>query len=77
MVSAYTTEALGTPAEGSVLELAIAPMRGRCTACGWRGEIGSFACGSCGSLDLEIERVDTLRLESLEVEDSSSLEELS
>ena len=71
VISAYTTEARGTPAEGSVLDLAIAPLRGRCTACGWRGEIADFACGSCGSLDLEIEAIDSLRLEALEVEDAS------
>ncbi len=70
VISAYATEARGTPAEGSVLELSIAPMRGRCVACGWRGEVAEFACGSCGSLDLEIESGDSLRLEALEVEDA-------
>ena len=63
IVSAYVREARGTPAEGSVLELSIAPRMGRCTACGWRGEIGSFACGSCGSLDLELEAGDGFTLE--------------
>ena len=70
VVSAYTTEARGTPAEGSVLELSIAPMRGRCVACGWRGEVADFACESCGSLDLEIEARDTVRLEALEIEEA-------
>jgi hydrogenase nickel incorporation protein HypA/HybF len=72
VISAYATEAQGTPAEGSVLELSIAPTMGRCTACGWRGEILDFACGSCGSLDLDLEGADAFRLDELEVEEADS-----
>ncbi len=68
VISAWARDAQGTLAEGSVLDLEIAPMVGRCNACGWRGEIPDFACGSCGSLDLEPESGDVLRLEELEVE---------
>ena len=38
-------------------------------ACGWRGEIPEFACGSCGSLDLEVEHTHAVHLEALEVEE--------
>ncbi len=71
VTSAWVRETRGTPAEGSVLELSIAPMRGRCVACGWRGEIPEFACGSCGSLDLEVEHTHAVHLEELEVEEES------
>ncbi len=68
VISAWASEARGTAAEGSVLELSIAPATGRCGACGWRGEIAGFACGSCGSLDLEPETGDVFYVDELEVE---------
>lgn len=70
VIAAYAAEARGTPAEGSVLELSIAPLLGRCNACGWRGELADFACGSCGSLDLELAGRELLRLDALEVEEA-------
>ncbi len=69
VASAYAREAQGTPAEGSVLELSVAPLVGRCSACGWRGDIVGFACGACGSIDVELEGGDSFRLDAFEVEE--------
>ena len=62
-------KAANTPAEGSVLELSVAPLVGRCSACGWRGDIVGFACGACGSIDVELEGGDSFRLDAFEVEE--------
>lgn len=71
---AYETLSKGTPAEGSVLDVVQAPAKGKCGDCDWEGDlpIGSYACGGCASVNLEITGGTDLYLESLEVEDGNT-----
>ena len=70
LVSAYELLVKDTPAEGSTLELKLAPVIATCRACRWQGELEPpiFLCADCQSTDLDVTGGTELRLESLEVE---------
>jgi hydrogenase nickel incorporation protein HypA/HybF len=71
---AYETLTKGTAAEGSVLDVVQAPAKGTCGDCSWEGDLspGSYKCGGCGSVNLEMTGGTDLYLESLEVEDGDT-----
>ena len=80
IVPEYLEQAYGvltkdTAAEGSLLEVRIAPVAGKCEDCGWRGEMsrGDFTCRSCGSSRAEIVGGKELYLDHLEVEEPEQL----
>ncbi len=64
--------ALGTPAEGAVLDIQAIPAQGACRGCGAISELHAFPlqCPSCGTFDLEIVAGEELLVASLEVEES-------
>ncbi|MEW6358512.1 MAG: hydrogenase maturation nickel metallochaperone HypA [Planctomycetota bacterium] len=68
--SAYELIIKDTPAEGSELEIAHAPVTARCGGCGWQGEIPKtdFHCPECKSSGIEVSGGMELYLESIEVE---------
>ena len=68
---AYDLLTRETPAAGSKLELRIASLVARCTACDWRGTIAPpiFLCGACGA-SVESEGGDELYVENLEIAES-------
>ena len=67
---AFQTLTKETLAEGSELIVAESPVRGRCRACGWEGEIEVpfFSCGACKTTQIETTQGMELRLDGLEVE---------
>lgn len=67
---AYKVLTKATPAQGSVLTIRSAPITARCRHCTWSGKIreAHFACGACGSGDIEITGGRELYLDSIEVE---------
>ena len=69
LVSAYGLLSEGTPLAGSELELILAPVVGRCRACGWQGSIDVplFRCGECQSLGVDMISGKELYLDHLEV----------
>ena len=76
LVSAYELLSRETPAEGSEMDLVMAPIVCRCRACGWEGGIDPpfFQCGSCEKLDVDVVGGNELYLESLEVEEDEGRE---
>ena len=69
LISAYGLLIEGTPLAGSELELVLAPVIGRCRACGWEGrmDVPLFRCGQCRSLDVDMIGGKELHLDHLEV----------
>jgi hydrogenase nickel incorporation protein HypA/HybF len=67
---AYQCLTEGTLAEGSVLEVEIVPVAGRCKACNWSGTLTppDFRCGACFSGEIALEKGRELYLASVEVE---------
>ena len=75
IVPDYLTQAFeiltrDTPAQGADLDLVISPIVGRCTECGWEGELEPpfFRCGSCEAPHIEVLKGKELYLDRLEVE---------
>ena len=68
--AAYEVLVKDTEAEGSTLELKFLPVRARCAACTWEGEIQPpvFQCPECEGFDLEVTNGRELYLEQMEVE---------
>jgi len=64
----YDLVALGTELDGSILEVEVVPVRGRCTECSAAFEVDDlcFTCPSCGSGFLEISSGKELEVVSLE-----------
>lgn len=60
-----------TPAAGSVIELNVRPVAGRCGRCGWSGELAKspYFCPACENPRLEFTAGRELYLESLDVDD--------
>ena len=69
LMSAYGLLSEGTSLAGSELELVLAPVIGRCRACGWEGNIDAplFRCGECRSLGVDMISGKELYLDHLEV----------
>ncbi|MBN2491285.1 MAG: hydrogenase maturation nickel metallochaperone HypA [Planctomycetes bacterium] len=69
--SAYEVLTKDTPAEGSEMELRLVPVTGRCTACGWEGEIEPpvFQCAGCGAFAIELCGGKELYLDQMEIEE--------
>jgi hydrogenase nickel incorporation protein HypA/HybF len=67
---AFTLVAEGTLAEGAELLIEEVPAAGVCRACGAESELPGFplACGTCGSLDLELVRGEELLVDALTTE---------
>jgi len=67
---AYEVLTRETPAEGSVIEVVVAPLTGKCEECGWSGSMtaDSFRCAGCGSFRAELTGGKELYLEHIEVE---------
>ena len=70
MKTAYSFLIEGTPAEGSILEIKILPVRLKCGECGWEGDVPGpiFRCTACGGCEVEFLHGKELLLESLELE---------
>ena len=70
---AYTLLVQGTSAEGSEMELIIAPIMGQCGTCGWKGSIllPRFLCGGCGSKDIDVLNGREFYLDCLEIEEKA------
>ncbi len=68
---AYEVLTRDTPVAGSTIEIVPVPVRGRCRACGWEGEITPplFQCDSCDEFDIETTSGMELHLDGLEIED--------
>ena len=73
LCDAWTYLTRETPAEGSELELAFTPVRGRCRGegCGWEGEIRPprFQCPKCERFDLKLTSGKELYLDRMEIEE--------
>jgi len=67
--------AQGTPAEGAELALEEVPVTALCKSCGEESRLVAFPllCNSCGSADLRIVEGEELLVESLEMEEESSI----
>lgn len=60
----------GTSLAGSRIEVEAVPARVRCRQCGQTTDVGSvpsFACGGCGSIDVEIAAGEEFLITSLEL----------
>lgn len=70
LLFAYEVLTRDTPAAGSALEIAVAPVTASCRDCGWRGRIDDwmFICHDCGAANLETLHGMELHLDRLEVE---------
>jgi hydrogenase nickel incorporation protein HypA/HybF len=66
----FEAVAVGTVAEGAVLEIDQVPARLACDACGAETERSGFplACGRCGSLDVDVRSGEELLVLALELE---------
>jgi hydrogenase nickel incorporation protein HypA/HybF len=62
----------GTPVEGAALAIEDVEAGGRCRRCGAESRFGDFpfACGACGSLDVEVTQGEELYVASLELEEA-------
>lgn len=68
---AYEAFAKGTVCEGSVLQIELLPVKGRCKSCGEEFMVEGllFICPVCQYLGIDIIQGEELLLESLEVEE--------
>lgn len=73
---AFELSAIGTAAEGALLELEQVGAAGRCRGCHATSELDGFplACPACGALDLEITHGEELVVDSLELEHAAEHE---
>ena len=71
MATAYSILTKGTAAEGSVLDIRVAPTTAKCAKCGWSGPVTvmDLQCAGCGERDVETTGGMELRLENMEVEE--------
>lgn len=77
LVYCWSLVSEGTPLAGSRIEVESVPARIRCRGCGRTADIGdvpSFACGGCGSADVQIVAGEEFLITSLELaqEEASS-----
>jgi hydrogenase nickel incorporation protein HypA/HybF len=68
---AFELVAQGTAADGAELVLVEVPPASRCRPCGARTQAAGFplACGTCGSLDVELLQGEELLVDALELDD--------
>jgi hydrogenase nickel incorporation protein HypA/HybF len=69
LLFAFEFAASDTLADGAQLVLEHVPATGDCRACGARSELPGFplACGTCGTLDLEVVTGEELCVDALDV----------
>lgn len=70
LTGAYEMVVKGTAAEGSQLRFREVPVKAKCRACSWTGDVRdlTFVCASCASPEIELTGGMELFLESLEIE---------
>ena len=68
--TAYEALTKGTIAEGSLLEIREIPAAGRCSICGWQGELlnNVFDCPACAAPIADMYAGQELYLENIELE---------
>jgi hydrogenase nickel incorporation protein HypA/HybF len=68
---AFEVATQGTALEGAALRIETVPASGRCAGCGATTVFARFpfACGACGSVDVELSGGEELLVESIEVDD--------
>ena len=73
LCEAYKLLVQGTSAEGSEMELIIAPIMGQCGTCDWKGNISLpwIQCGRCDSKDVDILNGREFYLDCLEIEENA------
>ncbi|UGS37017.1 hydrogenase maturation nickel metallochaperone HypA/HybF [Capillimicrobium parvum] len=70
---AFELVAVGTAVEGAELDVVTVPAEGRCRACATVTVLDGFPlhCAACGGLDLQLLRGEELRVESLELDETT------
>lgn len=68
---AYELLTKDTPAQGSSLDVVIAPAVCECRECGWKGAVKAqfIVCGRCGTPDVMLTSGKEIYLDSLEIEE--------
>ncbi|HEY3355843.1 MAG TPA: hydrogenase maturation nickel metallochaperone HypA [Polyangia bacterium] len=68
---AFEVAAKDTLLEGCALDIERVPLRGRCPACGWEGDLalGDLTCQRCGAAGFKVTGGRELQLASVDIED--------